>query len=725
MRLRSLGWFLMSATPWSTLASQGPPRARAGDHVATHHGVRVPDPYQWLESLDAPETREWVRAQDAFARTVVGSVPGREMLDARVRRAATVVRYSAPQPAGDRAFYTTFVTGGGPAAIQAVWMRTASGGEPRGVLDGATLGDGLHLGAVRPSPDGRLLAYLVTSTGSNWGTLRIRDVENGHDLADSLTGLNRARSGFVWTSHGLAYDRFTLPPRGAERTTPLGDESVWLHRIGESQELDRRLYAGPAGASWTLSAVPTRDRRRIVVAAKEPNRAGDRVVVIDLDGGPARTVVPEPEAAFTYLGDRDGWLWFQTDADAPNGRVVAIDPARPARAQWRELVPEGPHPITNWLGVSTVGDHFLVGYLEDARHVVRVFDARGRFRYTVDLPSENGSLWTGFVGEQTGPEAYYIVSGLVDPGTVYRLDVHTGRSERVLRPALDWNPDDFVTEQVFYPARDGTRVPMFLVRHRGSEGAGPAPVLMYGYAYDWAAAPWYQPQMVAWLEMGGVWALPNIRGGTEYGEPWNAAGSRHHKQTAIDDYVDAARWLVREGYTTARLMVANASSAGGVVAGAAVNQHPESFGALVLDYPLLDMLRYHRFTGARAWQHEYGTVDDPEDFAALRAYSPVHTVRPGRCYPPTLVAPGELDETTPPLHAYKYVAALQAAQACDHPVLLRVAWGAGHAAGKTPADAVEMWVDQLAFLTAELVLPSADARDPTSARGGESQSSLR
>jgi prolyl oligopeptidase len=336
--------------------------------------------------------------------------------------------------------------------------------------------------------------------------------------------------------------------------------------------------------------------------------------------------------------------------------------------------------------------------VQHARTLVRIFDEAGRFVRELDLPRE-GSIWSGVVGTQDDPYAFYSLSGLVDPGTVYRLDVARGASTEFQAPAVPYDPDDFVTRQVFFTSRDGTRVPMFVIHKRGVEPGSPRPVFMYGYGFGaWTAAPWFQPHMAVWLQNGGVWALPNLRGGGEYGQEWHAAGSLLQKQNAIDDYIAAAEWLIAHDWTRPGLLVANGSSAGGAVVGAALVQRPDLFGAGVLEYPVLDMLRYDRFTNAQRWRSEYGSPQNPGEFHVLRTYSPVHTVVEDVCYPAILVAPGERDEVTPPLHAYKFVAALQHARTCRAPALLRVSWGAGHSPGATLEDSIDNWADQLAFL---------------------------
>ena len=360
--------------------------------------------------------------------------------------------------------------------------------------------------------------------------------------------------------------------------------------------------------------------------------------------------------------------------------------------------------MDTWSPPAYVGGRFVVGYLVDARLAFKVFDTSGRFMYDLELPY-TGSVWTGFVGRADDSEAFYSLSGFADPGTVYRLDVHTGRSTLLTRAEMQHNPDDYVTAQVFYTSRDGTRIPMFLAHRRDAESNAPRPVLMYGYGHGaWAAAPWYRAFLAAWMDLGGIFALPNTRGGGEYGEEWHQAGVRRNKQTAIDDYLAAAQWLIDEGFTTSELLVAEGQSAGGPLAGAAIVQRPELFGAALFPFPLVDVFRYDQYGGSRWLQRDYGSVSDANDFAAMRVYSPYHNLRDGICYPATLIGPGDEDELVAPMHAYKFAAQLQHVQGCDNPVLLRVSWGAGHTYGATTEEAVEHWADQLAFLVQVLGL---------------------
>lgn len=704
-----------------------PQTAPRGDHVDIHHGVRVPDPYRWMEEMDAPETRRWVEAQDRRARAFSAGCAARSALRGEVARLANVRRYRPPWKRGDRYFYLTYRSSGGPGTT-GTQLHVREGferrdGADRTLLAQEDLPEGTVLTRIVPGPNGRRVAYGVAREGSRWETLRVFDVERGRPLEDRVEGVNTGASTVTWSPNGRGfyYERFDLPDEAEARTARLENERLFYHAVGTDQEEDRDLLAASAG-DRALTAGLGADGRWLVVTERDPASGGHRVLVADRrrDDADFRALVDDAAASYRLVGGRGDVVWFQTDRDAPNGKVVAVDLSgfEPATAgssasgsgggaTWREVIPETSEAINTWLGARMIGRHLVIGYLVDARTEWRAFDLEGRPLRTLELP-RLGPVWSGFqpsVGADE-TETFYSLSGLADPGSIYRLDLETGRSTLFARPELGHDPDEFVTRQLFYEGRDGTRIPLYLVHGRDLERDGRAPVIVYGYGFGgWSAAPWFQPHLAAWLRMGGVWALPNIRGGGEYGEPWRRAGSGRNKQTGIDDFVAAAEWLIDEGYTSPERLVLNASSAGGAVGGAALVQRPELFGAVILDYPVLDLLRYDRFTGGRSWRRDFGTAEDPDDFAALLAYSPYHNIRLHRCYPPTLVAPGERDEVTPPLHAYKFAAALRYAQGCEEPILLRVSWGAGHSSGATVEDAVDTWTDQLAFLVRILDMP--------------------
>ncbi len=678
------------------------PAARRVDHVDVYHGVSVSDPYRWLEAMQSAEVVSWIKAQDEYARRTAASVTERPLIRGRLDALMDNRLVSAPVVRGDRFF--SMESGGGLAARRVMLAR--DGGEARVLADPMALDSngGLRITRFVPSDDGRYLAYGVVATGSRWETWYILDVDTGELLPDVLTGLHRGGSGSIdWLLDGTGffYQRYPIPEPGEELTQLIQDEALMFHRLGTDQSDDRVIIDPPSPDDGIVTAM-TRDGRYLVVQLGESGSPDNAVHYLDVATGEKTVLIPEADAGYYFLGSRGRTMWFQTNRDAPNWRVIAVDLDRPERRHWRDLIPEREYPIDPTVGAVALGDKIAVAYRQDARLAAQVYRIDGSHAFDIDL-HRGGEFWS-FSGRQGDRFAYYRLQSVVDPGSMYRLDLETGESTLHLRSDLPYDPADFVTRQVFYTRRDGTRVPMFLVHHQDLELDGANPVFLYGYgAFNWAAAPWFQPKVAVWLQMGGVYALPNVRGGGEYGEAWHQAGIGRHKQNSIDDFLAAAEWLIAEGYTSSDLLVGNGGSASGPLIGAAIVQRPDLFRASIIDFPALDMLRLEAFTGGRRWRSDFGTVEDRADFEALYAYSPYHNVTPA-CYPATILTPGDRDETTVPMHAYKFVAALQHAQTCDRPILLRVSWGAGHSSGATPSDRVENWADQLALLSEMLDL---------------------
>ena len=711
-RSASIGIALAVAASTATAGAQQP--AGTSTHVDTLHGIVLPDPYRWLEDTDSPRARAWVREQDRAARRQLAAAPGRAGAHAVVTAAAAagIEAYSAPVKEGGR-YFVTRSPAIGPHREITVLVRDSSTGATTVLLDAAERRRaGRPARRVVPAPTGELVAYGASADDTEWETVFIRSVSTGNDLADSVTGLFRY-SGLSWARDrraGFYYTRFAEPAGKARDARPAGSGEIYYHRVGDLQSADRLVFAPRDSSLVTPTPQVTDDGRYLVITVRRGTARASRIYVQELlpRSGPEASPAPRllaggDEANYVFFGNDGPVFWIATDDGAPRGRVVAVDVARPAREHWRVLVPEGPDAIDNWSFGAGLGGDLLVLYRRDAVLVGKMFTREGKLRYELAIPSL-GSVWTGVVGKTTANEALFTVQGVADPGTVYRLDVRTGAATPFLRPELPYDPTQVITEQRFYRGRDGARIPMYVVRRRDVRLDGTAPLWIYGYgAQRWTAGPWFQPPIAAWLRAGGVWALPNTRGGAEYGERWYEAGTRRNKQTAIDDYLAAVEWLIANKYTSAGRVVAHTSSAGGALVAAAVVQRPALFGAAVMEYPVLDVLRYEHFYAGNRWTEDYGTVRDSADLAAMLAYAPIQNVRPGRCYPSTLVTPGERDQTAAPPHAYKFVAALQAAQGCpERPVLLRVSWGAGHAAGATVADAIENWVDQLAFVDAAL-----------------------
>jgi prolyl oligopeptidase len=674
------------------------PEARTVEQADVYHGVRVVDPYRWLEDLGSEATLGFARAQDRLTREHVARSPLFQASRARLLELTDVEAVGVPTQAGGRLFFTRTPRGANTRAIVSVLDQPSLA--PRTLVDSNTWPEGETLGAVLPSPDGKTVAFGVSRSGSSWFELRLLDVERGRRLPDTIEGLNRL-AGIAWAKDGSAvyYSAFPTPAPGQERTAPLRHQKLYRHRLGTPQRQDELLLAEPEHPERTFAAQETDDRLHLVVTVREGSSAVTwiRCRPLGEEGRPFAPVVGDGAAAHTFRGSDGPTFWIQTNAGAPRGRLVAVDVRRPGPEHWRDVIAES-SSVLNF--VNLVADRFVAMVSDDARPVVKVFDLGGRFEREVKMP-DLGTTFSGFVGRRRDAHVYFSFNAVAHPpgASVFRLDPRTGATEPFRRPTLAFEPDDYETRQVFFPSKDGTRIPMFVASKKGLKLDGSHRAFLYAYgAGSWHAVPWFQPQVLAWMEGGGIYALANVRGGGEYGEAWHQAGIKRRKQNAIDDLAAAAEHLVAQGYTSRRRLVVNGGSLSGPLAGALLTQRPDLFAAAVIDIPALDMLRYDRFTGGAGWRNELGDTGDPDDFRALFAYSPYHNLKPGTCYPPTLITAGERDETAVPSHAYKFIAALQKAQGCPNPALLQVLWGSGHTLGTTREQAAEAYATQLTFL---------------------------
>lgn len=681
-----------------------PPAARRSDHVDLYHGTAVADPYRWLEGAESDEAHEWVEVQDRYARDLVDGWPERDEIRNRIRAGARHTRYLPPVERGGRYFFLQV----DPSFTRlSLLVAEDVGGADRVLIKADSLAEHGQLleRIVWPSPDGNRVALAVGQLGSRWMTAHVLDVAAGEMLADSIHGLVGGLSSISWDEDGSGffYDRFENPAGGDSLTAPIRREQVFYHELGTPQAEDQEVMASPDPDNVFLTHQITDDHGLLVITARHGANATDAVYVkhVDVPAESPGLLIADNLGAFTFVGNAGSKLWLYTTLDAPNGRVVVVDANTSSESPvLTDLIAEGEIPFDVWTpnGTRAVGSRIIAALRQDSRLLVRLFDENGRPAGEVGLPYL-GSIWSGFLGNQNSDEVFYVLSGFADPGTVYRLDLKTGQSSVFRRPELPFDPDAFVIRQVFYSGPAGDRIPMYVGHHRDVTPDGTRPVMLYGYGFgSWSAAPWYRAHMAEWMRSGGVFALPALRGGGEYGESWHEAGIRHSRQNAIDDYIASAEWLVQQGMATPERLVAETNSAGGSLVAAAVNQRPDLFGAMILGFPVLDMLRYDEFTGAARWRSEFGSPADSADFATLLAYSPVHNLERGTCYPPTMVTPGSRDETTPPLHAFKFVAAAQYAQDCANPILLRVSWNAGHRYGEDLEKTVDNFTDQLSFL---------------------------
>ena len=682
------------------------PPASRGPVIDNYHGTPVADPYRWLEDLDSPETRAWVMAQARLTQDYLNRIDARPRIKRRLRELFDFEKFGLPLHEGERHFYTH---NSGLQDQSVLFMTAGLGGEPRVALDPNQLSkDGrLAVTGYVASRDGMLLAYGVSVGGSDWTDWRIRDLGTGKDLPDVIRWTKYYKPAFSFDGKGLFYSAFPAPPPGEELSALDLGHALYYHALGTPQSADRKLLERTDHADWQYEPHLTRDGRWLVVAVGE-GQVGDKGVenlyLIDL-AAPAWSAEPLAEgfeAGYAYAGADQGLLYFMTTLDAPRGRVIAIDPRARERAHWREIVPQGPDAIGKSAGsVTLVGHRLIVSALHDAHSRVSVYALDGRLEREVNLPGPGTAK--GFGGNPEDLQTFYLFEDLITPPTLYRYDLESGVSAVHRAPQTRFDSSQFEETQVFYPAKDGTKIPMTLAHKRGLKLDGTNPALLYGYGgFGVSLLPSFNPARAAWMEMGGVYAVANLRGGGEYGEEWHRQGIRSRRQTAFDDFIAAAEWLIARQYTSTPKLAILGGSNGGLLVGACVTQRPELFGAVVAAVGVMDMLRFDKFGQGAGWVGDFGSPDDPEDFKALYAYSPYHNLRAGTPYPPTMVITGDHDTRVMPAHSFKFAAAMQAAQAGPAPVLLNVELASGHGGGTTVTQTIEQNADTYAFLVRSL-----------------------
>ncbi|MEM9463160.1 MAG: prolyl oligopeptidase family serine peptidase [Myxococcota bacterium] len=677
------------------------PSTERVDVVDDYHGQAVADPYRWLEDLDSAKTRAWVEAQNALTFGYLGQISERDAIRARMTTLWNYERWGLPSREGSRYVVSR---NDGLQNQSVIYTLDRLDGPPEVLLDPNALSpDGtVALAGMKVSPDGAWLAYGTSASGSDWQTWHVRDMATTQDSTDRIDWIKF--TGVTWTkdSRGFYYAGYDAPEQGEELAGVNYDQKVYFHRLGTPKRDDVLVYARPDHKEWSFTPEVTEDGKYLVLTVRIGTDRRKSVFVQRLGRsvgkGPIRPVVSDFPASYAFIANDGPIFYFRTDDQAPRGRVVAIDVRKPPGRNQRELIAQAPYTLR---GASLVGDTFILRYLEDAHARVELFDRRGRSQGAVALPGL-GAV-EGFSGRRRDSETFYAYSSFATPRTIMRFDPQKGRSEVFRAPKVAFSPEDYVTEQVFFESRDGTRVPMFLSHHRDVTPSPDTPTYLYGYGgFNIAITPRFSVPDLVWMEMGGLYAVANLRGGGEYGEAWHAAGTKRHKQNVFDDFIGAAQWLVDQGKTSPSKLAIGGRSNGGLLVGAAITQRPDLFGAALPGVGVMDMLRFNRFTIGWAWESDYGSPQDPAHFEALRAYSPYHNLRSGTAYPPTLVYTADHDDRVVPGHSYKFTAALQHAHAGDAPVMIRVDTKSGHGAGKPTAKRIEEWTDLWGFLVANL-----------------------
>jgi len=672
------------------------PETRKSDHVDVYHGVEVADPYHWLEDPNSEETKSWVLAQNKVSQAFLGQIPERESFRKELTQLWDFERFGLPRKRGNRYFYER---NDGLQNQSVLYVADSLEGEPRVLIDpNAWSTEGvIDLASWTASDDGSLLAYSVSHGGSDWKEWKVLDVATGKDRPDHLKWVKF--SGVSWSKdgQGLYYSRYDEPEPGAELTGANYYQKLYYHALGDAQSEDTLIYERPDEKEWGFGAEVTEDGRFLVIEVWRGTERKNQIFYKDLSQPESSVVelLSGFDAEYQFLGNDGRTFWVMTDVNAPLKRVIAIDLDQPQSDHWRELIPETKETLVS---ASVVGDRFFARYLKDASSVVKMHALDGEPLGQVALPGIGSS--GGYGGKQSDQETFFSFTNFTTPYSIYRYDIATGKATVFRMPKVAFDGSEYKTTQVFYTSRDGTRVPMFLVHRKDIELNEKNPTLLYAYGgFNIPLTPGFSVTVAAWLKMGGVYAVANLRGGGEYGKAWHEAGMVANKQNVFDDFIAAAEWLNEHHYADADHLAIRGGSNGGLLVGAVSAQRPELFAAAAPAVGVMDMLRFHKFTIGWAWVSEYGSSDDAKQFETLRAYSPLHNLKEGVRYPATLVTTGDHDDRVVPAHSFKYAARLQAAQdPTGPPTLIRIETSAGHGAGKPTTKIIEESADILAFL---------------------------
>ena len=727
------------------------PAAARGTQVDDYHGTSIADPFRWLEDVDAPATTAWVAAQNRLTDAFLAAIPQRTAIRNRLTQLWNYERFSAPFTENGRYFYFQNT---GLQNQSVLYVQDGRNAAPRVLLDPNVLStDGtVALSGTAASDDGHYLAYSLSTSGSDWQELHVRDVNNGRDLPDVVKWVKF--SGISWThdNKGFFYSRYDEPTSGNKMTNTNKNHKLYYHRVGQAQSRDELVYDRPDQPDWLFDGTVSEDGQYLIITVSQGTDVRTRLYFIDLDNpgkpqidNPVVRLIDRLDAEYSFIGNRGTMFYVRTDRNAPRGRIVAISIDNPREERWNTIIPEGQDALES---ATMAGDDIVASFLQDAHSSVRFYTAgrnnnRGDIRQRPGQPQQQPpkrpdnvyddtstaplvvrdrglALGGGFTyrgelplpgigsvgevhGHQGDDEMFYSFTSFLYPTTIYRFDLKTRRNEVFRAPKVAFDPTAYETRQVFYNSKDGTRVPMFITAKKGVQLDGSNPTLLYAYGgFNISMTPGFSAANAAWLEMGGIYALANLRGGGEYGKAWHEGGMLAKKQNVFDDFIGAAQYLIAQKYTSTPKLAIRGGSNGGLLIGAVENQRPDLFGATLPEVGVMDMLRFQKFTIGWAWTSDYGSSDDSTQFQYLRAYSPLHNIKPGTCYPPTLAFTADHDDRVVPGHTFKYVATLQAAQSCANPILVRIETKSGHGAGRPTTKLIDEAADRFSFLVKEL-----------------------
>ncbi len=670
------------------------PRAKKVNVVDDYFGTKVADPYRWMEDINSPEVKKWIEAEKKLTEEYFSKIPFRDRIRKRLRELWNYEKYSAPQKIGDD--YYVFSRNSGLQEQSVVYVQKGLSGKPEVLLDPNKFSrdNSVLLAGLSFSHDLKYFSYAISRGGSDWREFFVVDFRTKKPLSDHLRWIKF--SPMAWFRDGFFYSRYPQPRKGETLKQANLNQKVYYHRVGTPQSQDVLVYEDPKHPRRGFSPYVTPDEKYLIISVWEGASTGNMLYYKDLTrkNSPIIKLIDKADAHYNFVGERDGKFLILTDLDAPNYRLVEVDLKRPSKENWKTLIPESKDKLED---VSYVGGKLIATYLKDANSVVKVFSPDGKYLYDIPLPGI-GTVY-GFYGKPEDKETFFVYTSFTYPPTIYRYDIEKNRVELFKKPRVKFNPEDYVAKEVFYTSKDGTRVPLFIVHRKGLKMDGKRPTLLYGYGgFNIAMRPSFRLTMLPLLENGGIYAMACIRGGGEYGEKWHRAGMLENKQNVFDDFIAAAEYLIKEGYTDSRHLAIFGGSNGGLLIGAVINQRPELFRVAVAAVGVMDMLRYQKFTIGWAWVSEYGSSDNPEQFKYLIKYSPLHNIKEGLPYPAVLVTTADHDDRVFPAHSFKYIATLQEKYKGPNPVLIRIETKAGHGGASGTTRLINYYTDVLSFI---------------------------
>lgn len=684
-------WACQTETAQQSMKQLSYPNTPTVAHTDNYFGIEVPDPYRWLEQTDSPAVKQWIEAQNQLTFSYLEQLPHRQHIRQRLEEVWNFARMSPPSREGDYYYYSR---NDGLQNQSVIYRRKGMDGAEQLILDPNQLSpDGtVAVGNWSVSKDGRYFAYSLSSGGSDWQEIRIIDLQTMQTLDDQLQWVKF--SAISWHDNGFYYSRYDAPPKGKEYEAKNQYHKVYFHRLGTPQSQDILIYEDPKRPLQNFYTQTTDDQQYLFIHMPE-GTGGNAIWWRPLAKPQAnfKPLIPNTEFENTIVSTLGQEVLILTNAGADRYRLVSIDPNKPDMAHWRTIIAEPQDEVLS--SVRHVANHLVAIFMKDASHRIRIYTTDGKQIDSIELPAL-GTV-SGFSGKASDQEAFFTFNSFLYPPTVYRYDFQTKQLTVFFQPDVQFDPSDYETNELFYNSKDGTPVHLFLTHRKGIVKNAENPVYLYGYGgFNISVLPGFDPRMIPFLEAGGIYAVANLRGGSEYGEAWHKGGMRENKQNVFDDFIAAAEFLIQEQYTRPERIAISGRSNGGLLVGACMTQRPDLFQVALPGVGVLDMLRFHKFTIGWAWVNEYGSSDDSTQFQYLLRYSPVHNVRTAN-YPATLVYTAEYDDRVVPIHSYKFIAALQAHQQGERPTLIRIDTKAGHGAGKPVSKLIDEWVDIWAF----------------------------